>query len=61
MAIVPICWRFQPLNPGLLNSRSFGERSGIGAGAVVRHDELIGKLVYLVTAAMPHRKNRNLA
>jgi hypothetical protein len=34
---------------------------GIGAGAAMRHDELIGKLVEYVMAATPNRKDRNLA
>jgi hypothetical protein len=53
-------WRFWPLNPGLLNSHSFGGYPRIGTGAAMRHDELIGKLVDHFTAATPHRKDRNL-
>jgi hypothetical protein len=53
--------RFWPLNLGLRNSHSFGGYPGIGGGAAMRHDELIGKLVEYVMAATPNRKDRNLA
>jgi hypothetical protein len=33
----------------------------IGAGAAMRHDELIGRLMEYVMAATPNRKDRNLA
>jgi len=33
----------------------------IGAGAAMRHDELIGNRVEYVMAETPNRKNRNLA
>jgi hypothetical protein len=32
-----------------------------GAGAAMRHDELIGIQVDHLTAALPNRENRNLA
>jgi len=61
MAMARIWLRFWLLNLGLLNSHSFGGRSRIGAGAAMRHDELIGNRVEYVTAETPNRKNRNLA
>jgi hypothetical protein len=61
MAMARFWLRFWPLNPGLLNSHSFGGCSGIGAVAVMRHDELIGSWVDNVTTQTSNRKNRNLA
>jgi len=51
---------FWPLNLGLPNSHSFGGCSRIGAGAAMRHDELIDTSVDHFTAATPNRKDRNL-
>jgi hypothetical protein len=61
MAMARIWLRFWPLNLGLPNSHSFGGCSRIGAGAAMRHDELIGTPVDHFTAATPNRKDRNLA
>jgi hypothetical protein len=61
MAMARISLRFRPLNLGLLNSHSFGGCSGVGAVAAMRHDELIGNRLDGFTAALPNRKNRNLA
>ena len=59
MVIARIWLRFCPLNPGLLNSHSFGGRSRIGACSA-RHNELIGRLVDHLMAATPNRIDRNL-
>jgi hypothetical protein len=59
MARARIWLRFWPLNHGLRNSHSFGGRSRVGAGAVMRHDELIVNLVDHFMAATPNRKDRN--
>jgi hypothetical protein len=61
MAIALFRLRFSSLNLGLLNSHSFGACTRAGAGAAMRHDELIGKRVENVMAALPNRENRNLA
>jgi hypothetical protein len=61
MAMARVWLRFCPLNPGLLNSHSFGGCSRIGACSATRHDELIGRLVDHVMAATPNRNDRNLA
>jgi hypothetical protein len=59
MARARIWLRFWPLNHGLRNSHSFGGRSRVGAGGVMRHDELIVNLVDHFMAATPNRKDRN--
>jgi hypothetical protein len=61
MAMAHFELRFSPLNPGLLNSHSFGGWSRTGTAAATRHDELIGTLVDLVMAATPNHEDRNLA
>ena len=61
MAIARIWLRFWPLNLGLLNSHSLADAPRIGAGAAMRHDELIDTSVDHFTAATPNRKDRNLA
>jgi hypothetical protein len=61
MAITLISLTFLAVDLGLLNSHSFGGCTRTGASAAMRHDELIGNWVEIVMAALPDRKNRNLA
>jgi hypothetical protein len=61
MAMARISLRFWPLNPGLLNSHSFGGGSPVWGRPAMRHDELIGNPADYVAAVLPKRKNRNLA
>jgi len=51
---------FLAVEPWIAEFPPFGGCLRIGAGAAMRHDELMGNLVDHVTAATPNRKDRNL-